>query len=90
MIVICLYLTFYDSSIRGRLGSLVPLARNTGVLIAYIGGAVIKYEHRPLIFIVFPITFLMLVYFLPSTPQYYLKKSDFKVFIYHLDMKNIH
>lgn len=67
-----------NDDIRGRLGSLVPLARNTGTLIAYIAGALIKYEYQPYIFIVIPITFLMLVYFLPSTPQYYLRKRNFK------------
>lgn len=37
-------------SIRGRLGSILPLARNSGILIAYIAGASITYKYRPYFF----------------------------------------
>lgn len=70
---------FPNFRIRGRLGSITPLARNTGILIAYIAGWIVKYEYRPYIFIFIPIIYLIWVYFLPATPQHYLKKSDFKV-----------
>ncbi|XP_055296009.1 facilitated trehalose transporter Tret1-like [Sitodiplosis mosellana] len=65
-----------NDNVRGRLGSLVPLANNLGVLMGYIGGALIEYEHRPYVFISLPILYLFLVYFLPSTPQYHLKAGN--------------
>ncbi|XP_055307285.1 facilitated trehalose transporter Tret1-like, partial [Sitodiplosis mosellana] len=67
-----------NDNVRGRLGSLVSLARNIGVLMAYTGGVLIEYEHRPYIFILLPISYLIMVYFLPDTPQYHLKMDDFE------------
>lgn len=61
---------------RGRLGAVVPVARSVGLLIAYIAGAIVKYEYRPYIFIFIPVIYLTRVHFLPSTAQYYLKKRD--------------
>lgn len=77
--VLCIIFYF---SIRGRLGAMIPLARNIGILVAYISGALIKYEHRPYIFIVLPITFLMLFYSLPSTAQFYFEKANLKVYLF--------
>lgn len=74
----------HDFSIRGRLNSLVPLARNVGVLLAYIIGALIKYEDIPFVFILFPISYMILVFFLPNTPQYHLKINDFEASIFHI------
>lgn len=72
-------LIFSTLSIRGRLGSITPLARNVGVLIGYSVGAIVDYEHRPYIFVFFPIMYLFWLYSLPNTPQYYLHKGDYKV-----------
>lgn len=66
-------------SIRGRLGSITPLARNFGVLIGYVVGAVVEYEQRPYIFVFFPIMYLFWLHSLPNTPQYYLRKEDYQV-----------
>lgn len=71
-------------SVRGRLGSILPLARNSGILIAYIAGALVGYEYRPFVFIFIPIIYLILVYFLPNTPQHHLKKEEFDVIFYFL------
>ncbi|XP_055309481.1 facilitated trehalose transporter Tret1-like isoform X1 [Sitodiplosis mosellana] len=62
-----------NDNIRGRLGSVFPLARNTGILLANIAAAVVDYEHRPFIFVVFPVIFFIWINFLPSTPEYYLQ-----------------
>lgn len=67
-------------SVRGRLGSILPLARNIGVLIGYTVGATVRYEYRPYIFIVFPVIYLISVYTLPNTPQYYLQRENVEVF----------
>lgn len=63
------------SSIRGTLGSLTQLARNIGILIAYIVGTLIDYEYVPCIVIVFPVIFFLLFARLPDTPMYYLKRN---------------
>lgn len=68
-----------NDNIRGRLGSITPLARNVGVLIGYVVGAVVQYEHRPYIFVFFPVMYLFWLYSLPNTPQYYLHKEDYQV-----------
>lgn len=71
---------FYHSfSIRGRLGSITPLARNVGVLIGYTVGAVVEYEQRPFIFVFFPVMYLFWLYSLPNTPQHYLHRGDYQV-----------
>lgn len=67
-----------DSS-RGRLGALTPLARNIGVLIGYIVGAVVKYEHRSYIFIFFPIMYMFWLHALPNTPHYYMHRENYSV-----------
>lgn len=66
-------------SVRGRLGSITPLARNVGVLIGYIIGAGVDYEYRPYIFVFFPIVYLLSVYTLPNTPKYYMQHDTYAV-----------
>lgn len=66
-------------SIRGKLGSLATLSRNTGVLIMFIVGAVVDYHSVPCIFILFPVVYLILFSLLPNTPQFYLLKGDLQV-----------
>lgn len=65
----------YDFSIRGRLGSILPLARNVGVMFGFCISAIIEYKYMPYIFISIPIIYLILLLTLPNTPQYYLKKG---------------
>lgn len=64
---------------RGRLGSLTPLARNVGVLIAYIVGATVDYGVIPSILIYIPIVYIVCLYLLPNTPQFYLQRDRFEV-----------
>lgn len=70
---------FPHFSIRGRLGSLTPLARNVGVLIAYVVGATVDYEFIPAIFMYIPIVYMICMYFLPNTPQYHFQCENLKV-----------
>lgn len=65
-------------------------ARNSGILIAYIAGALITYKCRPYFFILVPIIYLIWVYFLPNTPQFYLKKNQFQVSHFHLQRDQKH
>lgn len=66
-------------SIRGALGTVSQLARNTGVLVAYIAGYYFTYETMPFIFMGFPILFLICFSVLPNTPQFYLIRKQYKV-----------
>lgn len=65
--------------IRGRLGSIIQVTRNIGILFAYTLGAVLKYEHIPCIFICIPLLFVVCFVFVPNTPQHYLKKENIQV-----------
>lgn len=66
-------------SIRGRLGSIMQLSRNTGILIAYILGAIVDYKSIPCIFIFIPLIYVVCFVFLPNTPQYYLQSNQVQV-----------
>lgn len=66
-------------SVRGRFGAILPCARNSGILIAYIAGALITYKYTTYFFIFIPIIYLIWIHFLPNTPQFYLKKDQFQV-----------
>lgn len=68
-----------NDRIRGRLGSITPLARNVGVLIAYIVGATVEYDIIPAILIYIPIFYMVFLFFLPNTPQYHLQTENIKV-----------
>lgn len=67
------------NSVRGRLGCYTPLARNIGILLAYVVGAAMEYRVIPCIFVVVPILFAIGFATLPNTPQYYLLKGEQKV-----------
>lgn len=69
----------YEFSARGRLLSVSTLSRSVGVLIAFFGGALIKYEYRPYIFVFIPIIYLIGILSLPNTPQFFLKNDDLQV-----------
>lgn len=55
------------------------LTRNTGILAAYIVGAIVEYEYIPFIFIIVPVVYFFLFSMLPNTPQYYLGKKNTEV-----------
>ncbi|XP_055295168.1 facilitated trehalose transporter Tret1-like [Sitodiplosis mosellana] len=67
-----------NDNIRGRLGCFTPLARNIGILMAYIVGAAVNYFIVPCIFIFIPILFVVCFSFLPNTPQYHLLRGESK------------
>ncbi|XP_055304278.1 facilitated trehalose transporter Tret1-like, partial [Sitodiplosis mosellana] len=67
-----------NDNLRGRLGSLTPLARNVGVLIALIVGATVDYDTIPAFFFFIPIVYMICLYFLPNTPQFHLQHGEYK------------
>lgn len=64
---------------RGRLGSIVPLARNVGLLIGFSIGVIVEYKYWPFIFIWVPVIYLVLLLLLTNTPQFYLERGNFEV-----------
>lgn len=69
----------FDCSIRGKLGSFPQLARNIGVLFAYIVGAYVDYKYVPCICIFLPFLFAIFFMSLPNTPQYHIKNGQIQV-----------
>ncbi|XP_055295469.1 facilitated trehalose transporter Tret1-like [Sitodiplosis mosellana] len=67
-----------NNNVRGRLGCYTPLARNIGILTAYILGAFVSYYTVPCIFVIVPILFVISFTFLPNTPQYHLLRGESK------------
>lgn len=78
-----IFIFFFISSIRGRLGSLWLFLRNIGILIAFILGATLEYEYIPFTGMILPIIFVFTFMMLPQTPQYLLKKGQFQVKFFH-------
>lgn len=69
----------FNFRIRGRLASSMMAFRNIGLLISFILGATIDYYTIPLIFIIFPIVFLIIFLTMPNTPQYHIQRGDTQV-----------
>ncbi|XP_052864416.1 uncharacterized protein LOC128271025 [Anopheles cruzii] len=64
-----------DKRIRGTLGSLTIIFINLGLLFIYSTGNYLAYETIPKIMLGGPVAFLILVSFLPETPQCLLRKG---------------
>lgn len=57
-----------ENHIRGKLGTFLMLFMSTGTLIIFIAGAYLNFFTVPFVMLVFPISYLILVSFLPDTP----------------------
>ncbi|XP_055303105.1 facilitated trehalose transporter Tret1-like [Sitodiplosis mosellana] len=64
-----------NDDIRGRLGSIITLLVNIGILSGYIVGAIVDYEYVPCIFIAIPLIYVACFAFIPNTPQYCLRRG---------------
>lgn len=71
--------TIISYRIRGTLGSMTQLSRNSGILAAYGLGAWLHYDQTPYVFISIPIIYMINFVLLPNTPQYFVKKGKFTV-----------
>ncbi|XP_055595994.1 facilitated trehalose transporter Tret1-like [Uranotaenia lowii] len=63
-----------DSKIRGVLGSILAFSGNLGILVIYIVGDWLSYRTVPVVMIILPVTFSVLLFFIPETPQSLLKQ----------------
>lgn len=61
------------------MGTLSSVMRNTGILLAYIVGALLDYSQTPYVFICLPLLFVINFWFLPSTPQYLIRRGHLEV-----------
>lgn len=62
--------------IRGQLSTIFMNARNIGVLIAFTLGSYFDYITSSIFFTAITIIFLVAIWFVPSTPQYFLRKNE--------------
>ncbi|XP_053692017.1 facilitated trehalose transporter Tret1-like [Sabethes cyaneus] len=65
-----------DSKIRGALGSLLAVSGNSGILLMYIVGDILSYRTVPVVMAFLPILFVILMSFIPETPQTLLKRRN--------------
>lgn len=68
------FLTF--TRIRGRLGSLLMVSLNSGMLAAFIIGHFCSYSVAANVQLILPLVFVVSFTFFPETPQYYLTNGN--------------
>lgn len=66
-------------SIRGALGSVTAVSLYLGLLLGYITGAFMDYEHIPYLFMIIGIVFIVSFSFMPETPMFLMSKGKEKV-----------
>ncbi|KAL7028633.1 hypothetical protein ACKWTF_005933 [Chironomus riparius] len=78
-IVIPLFLTeISEDRIRGRLGSLMVLSVNIGMIMAYITGAYINYHWNCIILLIVPLIFFICVSVIHESPIYLMENGKSK------------
>ncbi|XP_068151048.1 facilitated trehalose transporter Tret1 [Drosophila tropicalis] len=66
-----------DANIRGRLGSMILLSVNAGVLTGYVVSTNVAYFTAPMYIILLPICYFICNFFFPETPNHLIKKNKF-------------
>lgn len=82
--------TFF--SVRGILGSSVMLSYNIGMLLAFISGAFFTYDVTPKAVCVIYFLYVILLFFVPESPQFLIKQNNISVsnfFLFLAIMKNV-
>lgn len=69
------------SRIRGRLGSLMVLSVNIGMIMAYVSGAYVNYHWNCIILLIVPICFFISVTIIHESPIYLMENGKPKVTI---------
>ncbi|XP_037811226.1 facilitated trehalose transporter Tret1-like [Lucilia sericata] len=67
-----------EDRVRGKLGTLLVLSCNIGILFAFILGNYFSYDIAAWILSALPLTFLITFIFLPESPQYFINKNNIK------------
>jgi MFS family permease len=68
-----------EDRVRGRLGSMLVLSCNIGILFAYVAGYFVNYVESACIMLPIPIVFFIGFLFFPDTPTYLVKAKKFTV-----------
>lgn len=69
----------FDFRIRGQLSTFFMHGRNIGILIAFALGSYFDYIESTMFFTGITIIFLVAIWFIPSSPQYFLQKGNIDV-----------
>ncbi|XP_037708825.1 facilitated trehalose transporter Tret1 [Drosophila subpulchrella] len=64
-----------DSNVRGRLGSIILLSVNTGVLAGYIVSTSFDYFTSPPFIIALPVCYFICIFLFPETPHHLIRKG---------------
>lgn len=73
----CYIFFFFFFRIRGRLGSMIMVSVNTGVLVGYILATNVDYYIAPYFIIPLPICYIIGNLFLPETPFFLIRNGKF-------------
>jgi MFS family permease len=68
-----------EDRVRGRLGSMLVLSCNIGILFAYVAGYFVNYVESACIMLPIPMVFFIGFLFFPDTPTYLVKAKKFTV-----------
>ncbi|KAG5675008.1 hypothetical protein PVAND_004948 [Polypedilum vanderplanki] len=64
-----------ETSLRGALGAFFQLFISVGILFVYIVGALVDWTQLSMISAIFPVLFMITVFFIPDSPIYLVKKN---------------
>ncbi|XP_033156479.1 facilitated trehalose transporter Tret1 [Drosophila mauritiana] len=67
-----------DTNVRGRLGSIILLSVNTGVLAGYIVSTRVDYFTSPPFIIALPVCYFICNFLIPETPHHLVRKGKFE------------
>ncbi|KAH8321729.1 hypothetical protein KR074_005295 [Drosophila pseudoananassae] len=67
-----------DTNVRGRLGSIILLSVNTGVLVGYIVSTSVDYFTSPPFIIALPVCYFICNFLFPETPHHLIRKGKFE------------
>ncbi|XP_017047519.1 facilitated trehalose transporter Tret1 [Drosophila ficusphila] len=67
-----------DTNVRGRLGSIILLSVNTGVLAGYIVSTSVDYFTSPPFIIALPVCYFICTFMFPETPHHLIRKGKFE------------
>lgn len=73
--------------VRGRLGSLMMVNANLGILLAFVAGCYLSYIWVARVFIIIPILFFLSLLFFPETPVYFMRTNRELVSMRHFPQK---
>lgn len=62
--------------VRGALGLLPTAFGNVGILVCFVAGSYLKWDHLAWLGVALPVPFLVLLFLIPETPRWYIAKGE--------------